>query len=285
MAKDVDLSSSEWIDLIFEGKNKEYGAYTLRKASGKRHNRAMLVILIVLLAVALLGLLANTVLQQADARPEDQIEQALIDYSTEEQEEPEEEEPEQQRIEEQQPEALPEEILNTVKATELAIVRDEEVQEEIKSQDELKETDTAVGTTDFDKGTDDLNVVREHKEEIIVEEKKPEPVEDNRVFDVVEQKPQFPGGEAALLKYVSEHIRYPAMAQENNIQGRVVVQFVVTKTGAVGEVKVVRGKDPDLDKEAVRVVKSLPKFVPGKMNGHAVNVWYTLPIQFKLQGI
>ncbi len=285
MAKDVDLSSSEWIDLIFEGKNKNFGAYTLRKASAKRHNRAMLVILVVLLIVALLGLLANTVLQKNDARPEDQVEQALIDYSTEDVEDDEPEEPEQQRVEEQLPEALPEEILNTVKATELAIVRDEEVVEEIKSQDELKDTDTAVGTTDFDKGTDDLNVVREHKNEVIVEEKKPEPVDDNKVFDVVEQKPQFPGGEAALLKYVAEHIRYPAMAQENNIQGRVVVQFVVTKTGAVGEVKVVRGKDPDLDKEAVRVVKSLPKFVPGKMNGHAVNVWYTLPIQFKLQGI
>ncbi len=285
MAKDVDLSSSEWIDLIFEGKNKNFGAYTLRKASAKRHNRAMLVILVVLFIVALLGLLANTVLQKNDARPEDQVEQALIDYSTEDVEDDEPEEPEQQRVEEQLPEALPEEILNTVKATELAIVRDEEVVEEIKSQDELKDTDTAVGTTDFDKGTDDLNVVREHKNEVIVEEKKPEPVDDNKVFDVVEQKPQFPGGEAALIKYVAEHIRYPAMAQENNIQGRVVVQFVVTKTGAVGEVKVVRGKDPDLDKEAVRVVKSLPKFVPGKMNGHAVNVWYTLPIQFKLQGI
>ncbi|MDE6117372.1 MAG: TonB family protein, partial [Duncaniella sp.] len=275
MAKDVDLSSSEWIDLIFEGKNKDFGAYELRKASAKRHNRAMLVILIVLLVVALLGLLANTVLQQADARPEDQIEQTIIDYTADEQEEEEQEE-EQQRVEEQQPEALPEEILNTVKATELQITRDEEVVEEIKSQDELKETDTAVGTTDFDKGTDDLNVVREHKEEIIVEEKKPEPVDDNKVFDVVEQKPQFPGGEAALLKYVADHIRYPAMAQENNIQGRVTVQFVVTKTGSVGEVKVVRGKDPDLDKEAVRVVKSLPKFVPGKINGHSVNVWYTL---------
>ncbi len=285
MAKDVDLSSSEWIDLIFEGKNKEFGAYELRKESAKRHNRAMLVILIVLLVVALLGLLANTVLQKGDARPEDQIEQAMIDYSADEAEEEEEDEPEQQRVEEQQPEALPEEILNTVKATELQITRDEEVVEEIKSQDELKETDTAIGQTDFDKGTDDLNVVREHKEEIIVEEKKPEPVDDNHVFDIVEQKPQFPGGEAALLKYIAEHIRYPAMAQENNIQGRVVVQFVVTKTGSVGEVKVVRSKDPDLDKEAVRVVKSLPKFVPGKMNGHSVNVWYTVPIQFKLQGV
>ncbi|MBD5322294.1 MAG: TonB family protein [Duncaniella sp.] len=286
MAKDVDLSSSEWIDLIFEGKNKDFGAYSLRKASAKRHNRAMLVIIIVLLIVAILGLVANTVLQQAEVAPEDQIEQALIDYAQEDQKDDEpEDEPEQQRVEEQQPEALPEEILNTVKATELAIVRDEEVSEEIKSQDELKDTDTAVGTTDFDKGTDDLNVVREHKDEVIVEEKRPEPVEDNRVFDVVEQKPQFPGGDEALLKFVRDHLHYPPMAQENNIQGRVVVQFVVTKTGAVGDVRVVRGKDPDLDKEAVRVVKQLPKFIPGKMNGHAVNVWYTLPIQFKLQGV
>ena len=285
MAKDVDLSSSEWIDIIFEGKNKDFGAYELRKASAKRHNRAMLVILIVLLLVAILGLLANTVLQKAEERPEDQIEQAMIDYTADEQEEEEPEEPEQQRVEEQQPEALPEEILNTVKATELQITRDEEVVEEIKSQDDLKDTDTAVGTTDFDKGTDDLNVVREHKEEVIVEEKKPEPVDDNQVFTVVEQKPQFPGGEAALLKWVGEHLRYPAMAQENNIQGKVVVQFVVTKTGKVGEVKVIRSKDPDLDKEAVRVVKALPDFVPGKMNGHAVNVWYTLPVTFMLQGI
>ncbi|MDE5727644.1 MAG: energy transducer TonB [Duncaniella sp.] len=284
MAKDVDLSSSEWIDLIFEGKNKDFGAYQLRKESARRHNRAMLVIVIVLLVVALLGLLANTVLQSADARPEDQIEQAMIDYTADEvEEEPEEEE--NQRVEEQQPEALPEEILNTVKATELQITHDEEVVEEIKSQDELKETDTAVGTADFDKGTDDLNVVREYKEEVIVEEKKPEPVDDNRVFEVVEQKPQFPGGDAALMKYLGDHIRYPAMAQENNIQGVVVVQFVVTKTGSIGEVKVVRPRDPDLDKEAVRVVKTLPKFVPGKMNGHAVNVWYTLPVRFKLQGI
>ena len=139
MAKDVDLSSSEWIDLIFEGKNKDFGAYSLRKASAKRHNRAMLVIIIVLLIVAILGLVANTVLQQAEVAPEDQIEQALIDYAQEDQKDDEpEDEPEQQRVEEQQPEALPEEILNTVKATELAIVRDEEVSEEIKSQDELK---------------------------------------------------------------------------------------------------------------------------------------------------
>ncbi|MBQ7851950.1 MAG: energy transducer TonB [Muribaculaceae bacterium] len=107
----------------------------------------------------------------------------------------------------------------------------------------------------------------------------------NQVYTAVEQMPQFPGGEAELMKYISNNIKYPTMAMENNIQGRVVVQFVVTKTGKIGEVKVVRSKDPDLDKEAVRIVKSLPNFIPGKMNGQAVSVWYTLPITFKLQGV
>lgn len=284
MSKDVDLSSKEWRDLIFEGKNKEYGAYEMRAKSDARHNRAMLVIIIVIAAVALLAMLVNTVIEKAAARPEDQTEQAMVEMATEEAQEEEPQEEEQQRVEEQKPEVLPEEVLNTMKATELKITADAEVKEEIKSQDEMKESTTAVGASDFDKGTDDLNVVRTHKDEVVVEEKK-EPVDDNKVFDVVEQNPVFPGGEAALLKYVAEHIRYPAMAQENNIQGRVVVQFVVTKTGSIGQVKVVRSKDPDLDKEAVRVVKSLPKFTPGKMNGHAVNVWYTLPINFKLQGV
>ena len=115
-----------------------------------------------------------------------------------------------------------------------------------------------------------------------MEEKKPEPVKEE-IFTAVEQMPQFPGGEAELLKYISTHIKYPTMAAENNIQGRVVVKFVVKKDGQVGEVVVVRGKDPDLDKEAQRVVKTLPNFIPGKMNGQAVSVWYTLPINFKLQ--
>ena len=132
MAKDVDLSSNEWIDIVFEGKNKDFGAYELRRQSAKRHNKAMVVIVIVLFLIGVIGLLANTVLQKAEARPEDQIEQAMVDYADAEEEEEEEQEEEQQRVEEQQPEALPEEILNTVKATELQITKDEEVVEEIK---------------------------------------------------------------------------------------------------------------------------------------------------------
>ena len=283
MAKDVDLSSKEWRDIVFEGKNKEYGAYDLRTASVRRHNVAMIAVVVVIAILFVLGLLVNTVIEKVAARPEDQTEQAIAEFVTEDvaEEEPEDE---PQRVEEQKPEALPEEILNTVKMAEMKFVADDEVKEEIKSQDEIKETETSVGATNFDQGTDDLTkTIREHKDEVIVEEKKPEPKDDNKVFTAVEQPPTFPGGDAALLQYIASHIKYPAVAQENNIQGRVVVQFVVTKSGKVGEVKVVRGKDPDLDKEAVRVVKSLPNFIPGKMNGNAVNVWYTLPINFKLQ--
>ena len=285
MAKDVDLTSKEWCDIVFEAKNKDFGAYVMRQKSASRHNKSMIVVVIFIIVVFILSQVIRSVRQAwEEAQPKDEIEQIVtsIDNAVEE----EEEEEVQERVEQPEPEALPEEILNTVKVTELLIAKDEEVtkDDEIQSQDELKETQTAFGQTNFDQGTDDRNVVREHKNEVIVEEKKPEP-EKEEVFRAVEQMPRFPGGEAELMKYLSSHINYPTMAMENNVQGRVVVQFVVTKTGKIGEVKVVRSVDRDLDKEAVRVCKTLPDFIPGKMNGQAVNVWYTLPVSFKLQGV
>lgn len=106
-----------------------------------------------------------------------------------------------------------------------------------------------------------------------------------KVLTAVEQMPEFPGGEKALMDFLSRNINYPQRAMENGIQGRVIVQFVVTKNGTVGEVKVLNKVYPDLDNEAIRLCKSLPKFIPGKMNGQPVNVWYTMPITFKLQGL
>ncbi|MDE7412055.1 MAG: energy transducer TonB [Paramuribaculum sp.] len=282
MAKDVDLSSKEWIDVVFEGKNQDFGAYEMRKNSTGRHNKAVLVLLIVLAVVALLAFFVNTVMEKAAQRPEDVTEQALVEMPVDEAPEDEPEE-ENQRVEQPLPEINKEDLLNTVKMAEIAIVKDDEVVEEIKSQDDLKETDTAVGKVNEDRGVDDIINAQTHTDVVVVEEVKP--VEDNYVFEAVEQDPQFPGGQTALLKYIADHIRYPSTAQENGIQGKVIVQFVVTKTGSIGEVKVVRSKDPDLDKEAIRVVKSLPKFTPGKMNGNSVNVWYTLPITFRLQGV
>ncbi len=295
MAKDVDLSSKEWTDLIFEGKNKEFGAYALRQASDRRHNLAVIYVIaglaLILICAWLYGMYKADKERAENERIAEliaSIEQQQFDELQAELEIPEEEENQMEQEEEipepEEEEALAEEILNTEKFTEFLVQKDEDVKEEVKSADEVKDTSTALGSVNFDQGTDDLNIVREHKNEVIVEEKKPV-VEETKVFTSVEQMPQFPGGEAELLKWISTHIKYPAIAMENNVQGKVVVQFVVTRDGSIGEVKIARGKDPDLDKEAMRVVKTLPKFIPGKMNGQAVNVWYTLPINFKLQGV
>lgn len=104
----------------------------------------------------------------------------------------------------------------------------------------------------------------------------------DKVFNVVEQMPVFPGGQSALAAYLAERIVYPENAMRNGVQGRVVVQFVIKKDGTVGEAKVVRGKDPELDAEALRVVGTLPAFEPGKMAGNPVNVWFTLPVTFRI---
>ena len=113
------------------------------------------------------------------------------------------------------------------------------------------------------------------------EETKPQ---SKKVYESVEQMPEFPGGIAAMMRYLSENIKYPPEAAKNNIEGRVVLQFVIDETGQVGDIQVARPVSEELDAEAVRVVKSMPKFEPGRQDGEAVSVWYTLPINFKLQG-
>ena len=125
------------------------------------------------------------------------------------------------------------------------------------------------------------------KEEVVIAAPVEAPVEEEEeevVFVVVESMPEFPGGQQALFKYLSENVKYPVIAQENGIQGRVICQFVVNKDGSIVDVEVVRsGGDPSLDKEAIRVIKSMPKWKPGKQRGKAVRVKYTVPVNFKLQ--
>lgn len=110
----------------------------------------------------------------------------------------------------------------------------------------------------------------------------PQPVNRNRVYDVVEQMPSFPGGISGLRTYLNQNIRYPAEAQENCVQGRVVVSFVVGKDGHISDVTVVRSVDPSLDKEAVRVIRNMPRWTPGKQGGELVKVRYNVPVSFRL---
>lgn len=287
MAKDVDLSSREWTDIIFEGKNKEFGAYQLRVASARRHNMSMLSVLVFIAVVVLASLLAKT-LQNAAGEEEGTdvlaIEQELVADVAPEEEDLEEDLPEEIEIPEPEiPEVTPEEVLNTQQNTEIIIATEVDKEEEVKTTEELQESATAFGATTFDQGTDNVEVVREHKDEIVVEEKVEAPAPE-KVFDAVEEPPTFPGGVEAMYEFMRKELRYPEMAAQNNIQGRVILQFVVEKDGSVGEVRVVRKVDTDLDKEAVRMVKSMPKFIPGRMNGQSVRVWFTLPVNFKLKG-
>lgn len=285
MAKEINLSSREWCDLVFEGKNKDFGAYVIRTESTMRHNKAVLCTLIGAIIFSLLVFgyvkVSRYIEEKRIAEWADQVE-VIIDMS----QEAEEPEPEQQVLEQEKPEVL-QDVLNSIKVTELQIVEDNEVnrEDEILSQDEIEQTNRAFGQTNVDNGQDDRTQFQTAVDEVVVEKKEENPKEvKEEIHTLVEQMPQFPGGDAALMKYLSSHINYPPMAAENNVQGKVILQFVVEKDGRVGEVKIARSVDKDLDKEAIRVVKSLPKFTPGRQNGYPVRVWYTLPVNFKLQG-
>ena len=107
--------------------------------------------------------------------------------------------------------------------------------------------------------------------------------DENDIFEVVEQNPSFPGGDAELMKWLQKNLKYPPIAQENGIQGKVYIQFVVNKDGSIVDPKIIRSADTSLDKEAMRVVQAMPKWTPGKQRGKAVRVRFTLPITFRLQ--
>ena len=142
-------------------------------------------------------------------------------------------------------------------------------------EDDVETQEIEINTED-DK---DVEVVIQAPVEVVEEEE-----EEEVVFVVVEDMPEFPGGQQALFKYLSDNVKYPVIAQENGIQGRVICQFVVNKDGNIVDVEVVRsGGDPSLDKEALRVVKSMPKWIPGKQRGKPVRVKYTVPVNFRLQ--
>ena len=283
MAKDVDLSSQEWRDIVFEGKNKEFGAYTLRGGSVTRHNKAVVIVLACLAVVLVLLIL---MMKGVFSKPEEEqivsaTEQEIVTYEAEEEEI---EEEEQFEIPDEPEEVIaPEEVANEQRITDLLIVQDDEFEKdkEVKEQDKMMENEAQAGAIDITEGTNDLNKVQV-KEQVIAETK---PVEEEKVYNIamVEQKPEFVGGEAAMYTWLSDHINYPAAAAEDGVQGRVVVEFEVSKTGTIEKVRVIRGRHPALDKEALRVVKAMPKWNPGRNNGQPVKVTYTLPVTFKLQ--
>ena len=274
----IDLISSDWVDLVFEGRNKAYGAYRLRKSTTKRNILAMVAVVLLLIVAFIILTVKNFVDEQRAKVAMTQVAE-LTNYK-----QPEKKAEVKQKRVEVEPERVVERVKSSIKFTAPVSKKDEAVKpdEELKTQDELMSTKTAIGTFDV-KGNDDANGEILKAKEVIAEPEPPKHEEENKVFDIVEQQPLFPGGPAALMKYLSEHTKYPVVAQENGIQGRVTVQFVVEKDGSISDVHVLRGVDPSLDKEAVRVVKSMPRWTPGKQNGITVRVNYRVPVLFRLQ--
>ena len=274
----IDLISSDWVDLVFEGRNKAYAAYRLRKSTTKRNILAMVAVVILLIVAFIILTVKNFVDEQRAKVAMTQVAE-LTNYK-----QPEKKAEVKQKKVEVEPERVVERVKSSIKFTAPVIKKDEEVKpdEELKTQDELMSTKTAIGTFDV-KGNDDANGEILKAKEVIAEPEPPKHEEENKVFDIVEQQPLFPGGPAALMKYLSENTKYPVVAQENGVQGRVTVQFVVEKDGSISDVHVLRGVDPSLDKEAVRVVKSMPRWTPGKQNGITVRVNYRVPVLFRLQ--
>lgn len=278
----IDLTRNGWCDLIFDGRNKEYGAYKLRVNTGKRNLKAIITIA-VLAAAAIIIFWAKTRYDEYQLAHQKNVQVTELSALNQ----PKKQKAEVKRkVEVEQKKEVVKEVKSSIKFTAPVIKKDAEVkpEEEMKTQDQLMQTKTAIGALDV-KGNSDNGVVMQVTQRVADEPVKaePKPEVENKVFDVVEQMPSFPGGQGALMQYLANNIKYPVVAQENGVQGRVVVSFVVERDGSITDVQVVRSVDPSLDREAQRVVRGMPHWIPGKQNGSAVRVKYNVPVSFRLQ--
>lgn len=272
----IDLISNAWCDLVFEGKNQAYGAYKLRKGTSKRNLWSIIIVLIAAVAIFSAIAIKNVIEANQKVAVTTAVELSKIDKTPKV-----EKKKVTPKIE--QPKVV-EKVKSSIKFTAPVIKKDSEVkpEEEMKTQEDLQKTKTTIGAFTV-VGNDEIDgEVLKAKEEIAQPEP-PKNEEENKVFDAVEEQPSFPGGQGALMAWLNDNIKYPVVAAENGIQGKVIVQFVVGKNGSISNVKVLRSVDPSLDKEAVRVVSNMPNWTPGKQNGASVNVRFTLPVTFRLQ--
>ena len=254
------LKAPAFDDIVFEHRNHEYGAYRLRK----KYKRNVLIAL--LIGIAIMSTLIITPYLNAKAAESRQKKaERQVDIKMENLDTPNDvvapppppPPPPQDVV--QQARYVPPVVVDSIKPEEAQqLMTADEAQVEVRNEEVVE-------------------FVEEVKEEVQEEEPEPEP------FVVVEEMPMFPGGDAELLKYIADHTNYPEVAKENNIQGRVIVRFCVTSKGGVNQVSVLKGVDPELDAEAIRVVNSLPAFKPGKQGGKPVPVWYMVPITFTLK--
>ena len=283
----VDLASREWCDMVFEGRNKEYGAYRHRANKGKFQLRAIIIVL--LMIVAIVGfIIAKSAVEAALKEGKNMDAEQVTELSELKKDEPKKEEKkkEPEKLEYEKPvEKVA--VKSSIQFTVPKIVEDEKVDhsKELKTQDEVTKNKFAIASQDYvnETGGTGINIddLKENQQAggTTVPPKEPEVV-DNAIVEV---PATYPGGEAALLNFVSKNLVYPAIAQEQELQGVVVLRFKVDVDGSVSTVKVEKSLSRECDQAAADVVKKLHRFVPAKQQGHPVPVWFRLPIRFRIQ--
>jgi periplasmic protein TonB len=275
MMNPQDYLKADVIDIVFEGRNKTYGAYQLRKIYEKHVRNSLL---IGALAVVL-GISAPLIYAKIKSSIEAANRPTVVEVNLQDVKLPDDLPPPPPPPPPKEPPPPPK---ATIKYVPPVVKEDAAVKEEAKVEppppDKEVSTVTQEGSNKVEVATAPVGQA-EAPPPPVVEEKK-----EDEVFQVVEQQAEFPDGQAALFKWLSQNIKYPAVARENNIQGKVILRFIVEKDGSVNGVTVLRGTNELLDKEAVRVVKEMPKWKAGKQRGNAVRSYFTLPVVFKLEG-
>ncbi len=271
MLNRLDLNSSEWCNMVFEGKNKEYGAYNLRNLSGKRHVKSLIIVMLAFV----LALVSPSIVKFVMPKSHEANVQATALTDIKVMQKPKEAPKEMEKT------PPPPKLKPTIKFVPPVIKPDNQVKDEdlMKTQQELNQSKATISVATV-KGTEggvDIADIPEQTKQAVVQEKEEKP------FLAVEQMPEFPGGLGELGKFLSKKLKYPSTATEMGIEGTVVLTFVVSKTGVISNIKVIRGIGGGCDEEAIRVVRLMPSWKAGRQNGNAVPVQFTLPIKFSIQ--
>ncbi|HEY1163773.1 MAG TPA: TonB family protein [Chitinophaga sp.] len=272
------ISGNDFLDILFNGRNKDYGAYDLRRKYDRRVRNA-----IIGTAAVTMTIIGGYALSNRLSVTETHIlNKPVIDPVTLASLPPETKTPPPPAL----PSSTPPPVRPTEKFTTPVIARQNEVspEDEPPPMEDLANKAVGLATSAGTEGVVDVGVVPEAPGTGVIEMTVgKEPDDPNRVFNYVELMPSFPGGDEALLKYLSRNIRYPNIAAENGIEGLVTVQFVVDYEGNIKDVKVLSAaKGGGLEQEATRVIKAMPKWKPGKQNGRYVSVLYSIPVNFRL---
>jgi len=265
----LDILKQEWIDVVFTGRNKSYGAYELRKSNPRNTNRALaLGIVFFVLVISL-----KTIINMIDGfipKADEKVKMTDIILAPPPPEE-------QKKVPPPPPPEPPKPQIDQLKFPPLVVKPDVEVKEDPPTQEELKVADP--GPKD-QKG--DPNAEIKIDEPVGNSDIKQVTEDENKIFVSVESSPEFPGGAAAFTRYLEKNIKYPGVDRENNVSGKVFISFVVEKDGSLTDISAVRGPSATLKEEAVRILSKSPKWKAGIQNGRPVRVQYTVPINFTL---